>query len=46
MCKLFGAWAGEVERQGGYVFKTSKVTTKNISSHRTAGVGADAELKL
>lgn len=38
-------WNGK----GGYVFKTPKgsVTTKNISSHKTAGVGAwtDAELR-
>ena len=38
-------WNGK----GGYVFKTPKgsVTTRNISSHKTAGVGAwtDAELK-
>ncbi len=38
-------WNGK----GGYVFKSPKgsVTTKNISSHKTAGVGAwtDAELK-
>jgi mono/diheme cytochrome c family protein len=41
----YGNWNG----RGGYVFKSPKgsVTTKNITSHKTAGVGAwtDAELK-
>jgi mono/diheme cytochrome c family protein len=41
----FVKWNGK----GGYVFKTPKgsVTTKNITAHKTAGIGAwtDAELK-
>lgn len=41
----YANWNG----RGGYVFKSPKgsVTTKNITSHKTAGVGAwtDAELK-
>jgi mono/diheme cytochrome c family protein len=41
----YANWSG----RGGYVFKSPKgaVTTKNITSHKTAGVGAwtDAELK-
>jgi mono/diheme cytochrome c family protein len=43
--RSYGGWNG----RGGYVFKSPKgsVTTKNITSHKTAGVGAwtDAELK-
>jgi len=43
--RSYGDWNG----RGGYVFKSPKgsVTTKNITSHKTAGVGAwtDAELK-